>query len=90
VNVSAAGGLNGTLGYLQARQEIGARFDLALGASRPAMLDAVKLVRPDLGIVRFVLWKLVRLGLSAFNLIETGSPGSGELTRVFIASAVRT
>ena len=37
--------------------------------------------------VRWCLWRLARLKLKAFNAIETGSGGSGILTRVFITSA---
>jgi len=40
--------------------------------------------------VRWVLWKLIRLPLLAYNLIETGSCWSSVLTRVFIVSGVRT
>jgi len=39
--------------------------------------------------VRWGLWKLTRLSSLLYNLVETGSIGSGVLTRVFIASAVR-
>jgi hypothetical protein len=39
--------------------------------------------------VRWGLWRLSRLGPLFYNLVETGSAGSGVLTRVFIASAVR-
>lgn len=38
---------------------------------------------------RFVLWKLMRLLILFFNLVETGNCGSGVLTRVFIASGVK-
>ena len=34
--------------------------------------------------VRSVLWQGYRLGIMAWNLIETGSPGSGCYTRVFL------
>lgn len=37
--------------------------------------------------VRYLLWRLLRLSLLARNLVETGSRGSGILTRVFIAQA---
>lgn len=43
-----------------------------------------------LSSVRWVLWKLIRLLLLAYNLIETGTCGSGVLTRVFIVSGIRT
>lgn len=39
--------------------------------------------------VRWGLWKLCRLRMTLFNLIETGSPGSRVFTRVFLISGVR-
>ncbi len=39
--------------------------------------------------LRSLLWKLIRAKLIFLNLVETGSPGSGVWTRVFLASAVR-
>lgn len=36
--------------------------------------------------IRFVLWQLVRLQLTARNLIESGGPGDGVFTRVFLIS----
>lgn len=39
--------------------------------------------------VRYGLWRLIRLRLLAYNLIETGEIGDGVLTRVFLASAVK-
>ncbi len=39
--------------------------------------------------VRWVLWKFIRLLLLAYNLIETGSCGSGILSRVFILRGAR-
>jgi 2-polyprenyl-3-methyl-5-hydroxy-6-metoxy-1,4-benzoquinol methylase len=39
--------------------------------------------------VRWLLWKLVRLSLLAYNMIETGSQGSNIFSRVFIASGVK-
>ena len=53
VNIAPGGGLNGTLGYLQAWREIGAKFDLTFYASRPAVLDAARAVRPDLRVIPF-------------------------------------
>lgn len=38
---------------------------------------------------RYALWQLLRLGCDAWNVIETGSPGSRIYTRVFAISAVR-
>lgn len=42
-----------------------------------------------LSTLRFILWRAIRLGLLAWNLVETGLPGSGVLTRVFLISAVK-
>lgn len=39
--------------------------------------------------VRSVLWHGIRLGLLAWNLVETGGTGSGVLTRVFFATGVK-
>jgi 2-polyprenyl-3-methyl-5-hydroxy-6-metoxy-1,4-benzoquinol methylase len=39
--------------------------------------------------VRAVLWRLLRLGLMSWNLIETGSRGENVFTRVFLISAIR-
>lgn len=39
--------------------------------------------------LRFVLWQFLRAGLLFYNLVETGRPGSGILTRVFLATAVK-
>lgn len=39
--------------------------------------------------VRYGLWRLIRLGLFSYNLIETGSKDDGVLTRVFLSSAVK-
>jgi SAM-dependent methyltransferase len=39
--------------------------------------------------VRYGCWRIVRLALALVNLIETGSPGSGILSRVFLVSAVK-
>jgi len=36
--------------------------------------------------VRFMLWKSLKLGMFAWNVIETGSKGSGVFTRVFVIS----
>ena len=36
--------------------------------------------------VRWFLWKLLRLGQLARNVVETGSKGSGVFTRVFVAA----
>jgi 2-polyprenyl-3-methyl-5-hydroxy-6-metoxy-1,4-benzoquinol methylase len=39
--------------------------------------------------VRYVIWQMIRFGLRAWNLAETGSPGGGVWTRVFLASGIR-
>ncbi|MBN4071996.1 class I SAM-dependent methyltransferase [bacterium AH-315-F18] len=39
--------------------------------------------------VRFILWQVLRSGLALWNLVETGSTGSGIFSRVFLASAVK-
>ena len=39
--------------------------------------------------IRFTLWRLVRLGIMAWNAVETGGVGSRIVTRVFLISAVR-
>ncbi len=39
--------------------------------------------------LRSALWQVIRLGLSACTLIETGATGDGVWTRVFLASGVR-
>ena len=55
VNIAPGGGLNGVLGYLRAWREIGAKFELTLYASRPAVLDAVRAARPDVEVIPFAL-----------------------------------
>lgn len=37
--------------------------------------------------VRFGLWRVLHDGLAFWNIVETGSPGSGIYTRVFVATA---
>lgn len=39
--------------------------------------------------VRFLLWKLMRLKMMIWNMVETGGKGSGVFTRVFIARGLR-
>jgi SAM-dependent methyltransferase len=36
--------------------------------------------------IRYVLWKMIWAGLGAWNLVETGTLGSGVYTRVFLVS----
>jgi SAM-dependent methyltransferase len=37
--------------------------------------------------LRYLLWRVLRLGSQLYNIVETGSPGNGVLTRVFLVSA---
>lgn len=53
VSLAPGGGLTGLLGYLQAWQEIDAPLAFTLFASRPAVLEAVIALRPDVRVVRF-------------------------------------
>jgi hypothetical protein len=46
-------------------------------------------VRGAASLARSALWRALRQLLRIWNLAETGSAGSGILTRVFLASAVR-
>lgn len=39
--------------------------------------------------IRYFLWSIIRLGLLAWNLVETGTTGNGILTRVFLISGVK-
>lgn len=39
--------------------------------------------------VRAAMWRVIRLQIALVNLVETGSPGSGVYSRVFIASGVK-
>ncbi len=41
------------------------------------------------GTIRWVLWKLLRLPLMAFELVETGNVSTPVYTRVYLASAIR-
>jgi len=45
--------------------------------------------RGPASLVRAALWRLVRAGAILRTVIETGGPGSGILTRVFVARGVR-
>jgi 2-polyprenyl-3-methyl-5-hydroxy-6-metoxy-1,4-benzoquinol methylase len=40
-------------------------------------------------LIRFLLWRLIRLGLRIWNVAETGGAGSGIYTRNFILTALR-
>ncbi len=39
--------------------------------------------------IRWFGWRMIRTGLQIWNMVETGSPGSGIYTRVFCVAAVR-
>jgi SAM-dependent methyltransferase len=39
--------------------------------------------------VRYVVWQVIRLGLMLWNVVETGGPGSGVFTRVFLVSGCK-
>jgi 2-polyprenyl-3-methyl-5-hydroxy-6-metoxy-1,4-benzoquinol methylase len=51
--------------------------------------EAGPIPRGAASLVRVALWRVVRALLRLWNLAETGNAGSGTLTRVFLASAVR-
>ena len=42
-----------------------------------------------LSALRLALWRIIRAGMVFRNLVETGTPGSGVHTRVFIARCLR-
>lgn len=39
--------------------------------------------------VRYVVWQIIRAMLTMWNLVETGGPGSGVFTRVFLVSGIK-
>lgn len=39
--------------------------------------------------IRWLIWQCIRLPLKIYNIAETGSAGSGVLTRVFLASGIK-
>jgi len=39
--------------------------------------------------LRFVVWSAIRMGISMWNMAETGASGSGIFTRVFLISGVK-
>lgn len=39
--------------------------------------------------IRYIAWQFIRLRMKIFNAIETGSPGSGIFTRIFMISAIK-
>ena len=40
-------------------------------------------------LIRFLVWRFIRLGLLIWNLAETGGPGSGICTRTFVLTAIK-
>ena len=46
-------------------------------------------VRGVLGALRMAAWKAIWALLMFWNLVETGSPGSGIYTRIFVARAIK-
>lgn len=59
------------------------------GFAEPEYREARPVVRGVTSLVRSVLWRCLRQLLRLWNLAETGSAGSGILTRVFLVSARR-
>jgi len=56
----------------------------------PDVREAGPILQPRVASsARWLLWKFLRIALFAWNLIETGSLGSGVFTRVFLASALK-
>ncbi len=51
--------------------------------------EAGPTVRGPLTFFRFILWRVLRLSLLFWNLVEAGGVGSRICTRVFLASAVK-
>jgi 2-polyprenyl-3-methyl-5-hydroxy-6-metoxy-1,4-benzoquinol methylase len=39
--------------------------------------------------LRYILWRLIRLSLQFTNVVETGTPGSGVFTRVFLMGGIK-
>jgi 2-polyprenyl-3-methyl-5-hydroxy-6-metoxy-1,4-benzoquinol methylase len=39
--------------------------------------------------LRFILWRFIRRSLQLYNIVETGGPGGGIYTRVFLMSGVK-
>jgi hypothetical protein len=59
------------------------------GFREPEYRETRPVVRGAASLVRSVLWRCVRQLLRLWSLAETGSAGSGVLTRVFLVSALR-
>ena len=51
--------------------------------------EAGPVVHGAFSLGRYVIWKIIRAGLSIWNLAETGSKGSGIYTRVFLMTGKR-
>ena len=59
------------------------------GFAAAELRETRPVVRGAASLVRAALWSALRQALRLWNLAETGSPGSGILTRVFLVSALR-
>ncbi len=59
------------------------------GFARVECRECRPVARGALSLARIALWRAIRRILLLWNLAETGSAGSGVLTRVFLASAIR-
>ncbi len=55
-----------------------------VGFSNIAAREAGPVVHGAFSLGRYVIWKIIRSGLTVWNLAETGSKGSGVYTRVFL------
>lgn len=53
-------------------------------------LNPVPLRYGFLSTIRFLLWKIICVGIYAWNIIETGGPGSKVYTRNFLFSALKS
>lgn len=51
--------------------------------------EAGPVIHGVFSFIRFAAWKIFRLFISLWNLIETGSSKSGALSRVFLISAIK-
>ncbi len=59
------------------------------GLEEPVVRELGPVPRGVRATCRWVLWRILRRMLWAWNLVETGSGGSGVYTRVFMASACK-
>jgi SAM-dependent methyltransferase len=60
-----------------------------VGLERAQFRECGPVAKNAKGIVRVVLWKLLRRAVQGWNAIETGSAGRGVYTRVMLARAER-